>query len=41
MSPLLGIWQAEGLAIVHGAGSPDPTRSHFDAMVVLPSRNDC
>jgi uncharacterized protein (DUF1501 family) len=32
MAPLLGIWQEGHLAIVHAAGSPDPTRSHFDAM---------
>lgn len=32
LAPLAGIWQAEDLAIVHAAGSPDPTRSHFDAM---------
>lgn len=32
MRPLKEIWDANRLAIVHGAGSPDPTRSHFDAM---------
>lgn len=32
MAPLLDIWQAKELAIVDAAGSPDPTRSHFDAM---------
>src|SRR6202044_886001 len=25
------LWQQQQLAIVHAAGSPDPTRSHFDA----------
>src|SRR5215471_2798431 len=25
------LWQQRHLAIVHAAGSPDPTRSHFDA----------
>ncbi|RME45095.1 MAG: DUF1501 domain-containing protein, partial [Chloroflexi bacterium] len=32
MEPLLDVWQEKDLAIVHAAGSPDPTRSHFDAM---------
>jgi len=32
MASLLDIWQAKDLAIVDAAGSPDPTRSHFDAM---------
>lgn len=32
MAPLLDIWKAKDLAIVDAAGSPDPTRSHFDAM---------
>ena len=32
LAPLLDIWQAKDLAIVDAAGSPDPTRSHFDAM---------
>jgi len=31
MLPLLEIWQEGDLAIVHASGSPDPTRSHFDA----------
>ncbi len=30
-SPLLPLWQDGRLAIVHAAGSPNPTRSHFDA----------
>ncbi|HEY0782229.1 MAG TPA: DUF1501 domain-containing protein [Thermoanaerobaculia bacterium] len=30
-SPLLPFWQEKRLAIVHAVGSPDPTRSHFDA----------
>jgi uncharacterized protein (DUF1501 family) len=30
-SPLLPFWQERRLAIVHAVGSPDPTRSHFDA----------
>lgn len=32
MRPLKDIWDAGHLAIVHAAGSPDPTHSHFDAM---------
>ena len=31
MEPLLEAYQAGQLAIVHATGSPDPTRSHFDA----------
>ncbi len=30
-APLLPLWQEGRLAIVHAAGSPNPTRSHFDA----------
>ena len=29
--PLLPLWHDGRLAIVHGVGSPNPTRSHFDA----------
>jgi uncharacterized protein (DUF1501 family) len=32
LSPLLDMYQARDLAIVHAAGSIDPSRSHFDAM---------
>jgi uncharacterized protein (DUF1501 family) len=32
LAPLADIWQERDLAIVHAVGSPDPTRSHFDAM---------
>ena len=32
LSPLLELFQAGDLAIVHACGSPDPTHSHFDAM---------
>jgi uncharacterized protein (DUF1501 family) len=31
LAPLQPIWQQRHLAIVHAAGSPDATRSHFDA----------
>lgn len=32
LRPLKAIYDAQALAIVHAAGSPDPTHSHFDAM---------
>ncbi len=32
LAPLKDIYAAGALAIVHAAGSPDPTHSHFDAM---------
>lgn len=31
LSPLLPLWRDGRLAVVHAVGSPDPTRSHFDA----------
>ncbi|MDY7092827.1 MAG: DUF1501 domain-containing protein [Acidobacteriota bacterium] len=31
LKPLLEPWREGRLAVVHGVGSPDPTRSHFDA----------
>lgn len=31
LAPLIPIWQQKTLAFVHASGSPDPTRSHFDA----------
>ncbi len=31
LSELAPMWRDERLAIVHAVGSPDPTRSHFDA----------
>ena len=31
LSPFLPLWRQHHLAIVHAAGSPDATRSHFDA----------
>src|SRR5262249_16272156 len=37
LSSLLPIWQQKHLAIVHAAGSPDPTRSHFDAQDFMES----
>jgi uncharacterized protein (DUF1501 family) len=37
MEPLVPIWNEKHLAIVHAAGSPDPTRSHFDAQDFMES----
>ena len=31
LQPLKGLWDSKQLAIIHAAGSPDATRSHFDA----------
>jgi uncharacterized protein (DUF1501 family) len=31
LAPLTPFWREGSLAFVHAAGSPDPTRSHFDA----------
>ncbi|MGB8987819.1 MAG: DUF1501 domain-containing protein, partial [Candidatus Sulfotelmatobacter sp.] len=31
LAPFQPLWQQRHLAIVHAAGSPDPSRSHFDA----------
>src|SRR5207344_3630140 len=35
LEPLLPLWNEGSLAIVHAVGSPDPTRSHFDAQDAL------
>src|SRR5581483_4536131 len=37
MASLAPIWKQRHLAIVHAAGSPDPTRSHFDAQDFMES----
>jgi uncharacterized protein (DUF1501 family) len=37
MSALKPLWDAKHLAMVHAAGSPDPTRSHFDAQDFMES----
>ncbi len=37
MQPLKTLWDERRLAIVHAAGSPDPTRSHFDAQDYMES----
>jgi uncharacterized protein (DUF1501 family) len=35
LAGLTPLWQAKQLAFVHAAGSPDPTRSHFDAQLFI------
>ena len=35
LRPLMSRWQAGELAVIHAVGSPDPTRSHFDAQDYL------
>jgi len=37
LTPLAPLFQKNELAIVHAAGSPDPTRSHFDAQDFMES----
>ena len=37
LSPLKPLWDARQLAIVHACGSPDTTRSHFDAQDYMES----
>ncbi|MBZ5721226.1 MAG: DUF1501 domain-containing protein [Acidobacteriia bacterium] len=37
MSAFLPLWRQQHLAIVHATGSPDPTRSHFDAQDFMES----
>ena len=35
LASLMPLWTERRLAFVHAAGSPDPTRSHFDAQLYL------
>src|SRR5580658_4277227 len=37
LAPLKPVWDDGDLDIVHAAGSPDPTRSHFDARAFMES----
>jgi len=37
LAPLKALWDARQLAIVHASGSPDGTRSHFDAQDYMES----
>ena len=35
LAPLMPLWEAKQLAFIHAAGSPDPSRSHFDAQLFI------
>src|SRR5262245_56671359 len=35
LASLMPLWTERQLAFIHAAGSPDPTRSHFDAQLYL------
>ena len=37
MQALMPLWQSKTLAFVHASGSPDPSRSHFDAQDYMES----
>ncbi|HKB24829.1 MAG TPA: DUF1501 domain-containing protein [Methylomirabilota bacterium] len=37
LAPLVPLWQNRSLAVVHACGSPDTTRSHFDAQDYMES----
>jgi len=37
LAPLKPLWDGGNLAVVHAVGSPDPTRSHFDAQDFMES----
>jgi uncharacterized protein (DUF1501 family) len=37
LAPLKPLWDKQQLAVIHAAGSPDPTRSHFDAQDYMES----
>ena len=37
LSPLMPLWREQKLAFVHASGSPDATRSHFDAQDYMES----
>lgn len=37
LAPLMPSWKDGSLAVVHAVGSPDPTRSHFDAQDFMES----
>lgn len=39
LEPLLNLWSKKKLAFIHSCGSPDPTRSHFDAQDYMESGN--
>jgi uncharacterized protein (DUF1501 family) len=35
LAPLMPLWTEKKLAFIHAAGSPDPSRSHFDAQLYI------
>jgi uncharacterized protein (DUF1501 family) len=37
LQPLKALWETRQLALIHATGSPDPTRSHFDAQDYMES----
>ncbi len=37
LQPLMPLWENKSLAFVHASGSPDPSRSHFDAQDYMES----
>ena len=37
LAPIMPLWHEQSLAFVHACGSPDPTRSHFDAQDYMES----
>ncbi len=37
LAPLTGLWERRELAVIHACGSPDSTRSHFDAQDYMES----
>src|SRR5437899_12129661 len=37
LAPLVPLWESRALAVVHACGSPDSTRSHFDAQDYMES----
>ena len=37
LAPIMPFWKNKNLAFVHASGSPDPTRSHFDAQDFMES----
>src|SRR5208282_4950588 len=37
LAPMMPLWQDGALAFVHACGSPDPSRSHFDAQEYMES----
>jgi uncharacterized protein (DUF1501 family) len=37
LAPMMALWTERTLAFVHACGSPDPTRSHFDAQDYMES----